>query len=71
MYKLDLKNSFINYVTKTEKKYFKYAIDYALKNNIDIVKVNRIYYYFDFENLKVKIGTKNHLTTYKMVVSSF
>ena len=65
-YELDLENSWINYATQTEKKYFKKAIDYAIKNKMDAVKVNRIEFYFDFENNSVKIGTKNNLHTYKM-----
>ena len=65
-YEIDLKNSFIDYITQTQKKYFKIALNYAIKNKIDCVKVNKIYYEFDFDNLKVKIGTKNNLYTYKL-----
>ena len=41
-YDLDLKNSYIDYITKTEKQYFYYALDYAIKNGLKSVKVNRI-----------------------------
>lgn len=57
MYILDLKNSNINYATQTEKKYFKLAIDYAIKENTKSVKVNRIKFYFDFDKMQVMIGT--------------
>lgn len=69
-YELDLKNSFIDYVTQTQRKYFKLALDYAIKHNVDIVKVNRTYYYFDFKNLKVRIavGRKDSGTTYKLKI---
>lgn len=68
MYKLDLKNSKINYATQTEKKYFKIALDYALKNNFNHVKINRINFIFDFENMNVLIGMSNFkMTKYKMI----
>lgn len=62
MYVLDLKicdDGHKEYITQTQKKYFKYALDYAIKNNISVVKVNRIIYYFDFERLEVRIATDN------------
>lgn len=65
-YSLDVENSWINYIPQTQKKYFKVALDYALKNKMDSVKVNRIEYHFDFDNMVVKIGTKNDLNTYKL-----
>ena len=69
-YELDLKDSFINYITQTQRKYFKLALDYAIKHNINDVRVNRTYYYFDFDNLKVKIavGRKDVGITYKLKV---
>lgn len=63
MFILDLKKDEYgqkDYITPTQKKYFKCALDFALKNKISSVKVNRISYYFDFDNLKVKIVTGNH-----------
>jgi len=65
-YVLDLENSWIGYVTQTQKKYFKYALDYVVKNNTEGVRVNKTYYYFDFDNNEVKIGSNNRLTTYKI-----
>lgn len=56
MYILDLKNSYINYATQTEKKYFKLALQYAIENKINSVKVNRIKFYFDFNKNQVMIG---------------
>lgn len=69
-YELDLKNSFIDYITQTQRKYFELALDYAIKHNIDIVMVNRTYFYFDFDNLKVRIavGRKDVGTTYKLKI---
>lgn len=63
MFILDLKKDEYgqqDYITPTQKRYFKYALDFALKNKINGVKVNRISYYFDFDNLKVKIVTGNY-----------
>lgn len=63
MFILDLKKDEYgqqDYITPTQKRYFKYALDFALKNKINSVKVNRISYYFDFDNLKVKIVTGNY-----------
>lgn len=59
-YELDLKNSWIDYVTQTAKKYFKIAIDYALENNYSSVRVNRTFFTFDFENSKVWISTSKN-----------
>lgn len=56
-YELDLKNSRIDYIPQTQKKYFKLALDYSLKNNTKSVKVNRIKFYFNYETLEVMIGT--------------
>lgn len=69
-YELDLKNSFIDYVTPTQRKYFKLALDYAIKHNINDVRVNRTYFYFDFDNLKVRIadGRKDSGTIYKLKI---
>lgn len=57
MYILDLENSDIKYVTQTEKKYFKLAVEYAIKNKTNSVKVNRIKFYFDFSKMQVMLGT--------------
>lgn len=57
MYILDLENSDIKYVTQTEKKYFKLAVEYAIKNKTNSVKVNRIKFYFDFDKMQVMMGT--------------
>lgn len=60
MFVLDLKKDKYghkDYITQTQKKYFDFALDFALKNNINCVKVNRISYYFNFENLEVGIIT--------------
>ena len=57
MYVLDLENSNIKYVTQTEKKYFKLAVEYAIKNKTNSVKVNRIKFYFDFDKMQVMLGT--------------
>lgn len=66
-YDLDLKNSYIDYVTQTEKQYFYYALDYAIKNNEKSVKVNRIKFYFDFDKMQVMIGTNvNNANIYKL-----
>lgn len=62
MYILNLKicdDGHKEYITQTQRKYFKYALDYAIKNNMNVVKVNRITYYFDFEKLEVRIATDN------------
>lgn len=56
-YKLDLENSRFNCITPTQKKYFDLALACALNNDVNNVKVNRIYYSFDFNNRKVLIRT--------------
>ena len=66
-YDLDLKNSYIDYITKTEKQYFYYALDYAIKNGLKSVRVNRIKFLFNFEKLEVMIGMNlDKATIYKM-----
>lgn len=66
-YELDLKNSRIDYIPYTQKKYFKLALDYSLKNNTKSVKVNRIKFYFNYETLEVAIGTSvRNAYIYKM-----
>lgn len=66
-YDLDLKNSYVDYVTKTEKQYFYYALDYAIKNGLKSVKVNRIKFLFNFEKLEVMIGINlDKAIVYKM-----
>jgi NADH dehydrogenase FAD-containing subunit len=44
------------YVTATERQYFYFALQYAIENKIDFVKVGRIKYKFDFDKLVVSIG---------------
>ncbi len=56
-YELDLENSFINYITQTQRKYFKIALKHTIENNLSGVKINRITYIFDFKNNEVFIGT--------------
>ena len=72
-YELDLKNSFIDYITQTQRKYFELALDYAIKYNVDVVRANRTYFYFDFDNLKVRIavGRKDVGTTYKLKIKEW
>ena len=66
-YELDLKNSRVDYIPQTQKKYFKLALDYSLKNNTKSVKVNRIKFYFNYETLEVAIGTSvRNAYIYKM-----
>ena len=66
-YDLDLKNSYVDYVTQTEKQYFYYALDYAIKNGLKSVKVNRIKFLFNFEKLEVMIGMNlDKAIVYKM-----
>ena len=66
-YELDLKNSRVDYIPQTQKKYFKLALDYSLKNNTKSVKVNRIKFYFNYETLEVMIGTSvRNAYIYKM-----
>lgn len=68
MYELDLKNSKIDYITQAQKRNFKYALEWCLKNNWYSCRVNRTYYNFDFEKLEVNIigiGYGNN-NTYKI-----
>ena len=54
-------------MTKTEKQYFYYALDYAIKNGLKSVKVNRIKFLFNFEKLEVMIGINvDKAIVYKM-----
>lgn len=65
MYELDLKNSKIDYIPRTQKRNFKYALDWCLENNWNSCRVNRTYYNFDFEKLEVNIigiGYGNNIT---------
>ena len=58
-YELDLKidsEGRKEYITQTQKKLFKYAVDWCLKNNWNSCKVNKTYYNFDFEKLEVNIN---------------
>ena len=57
MYKLiyDKENQ---HATTTQKKYFNIAIEYALKNDTDTVRVNKTIYKFDFSNNIVEISCK-------------
>lgn len=64
---LDLENSYIDYITATEKKYFYFALDYAIKNDLKSVKVNRVKFYFDFDKMQVMIGVSvDKAVIYKM-----
>ena len=66
-YDLDLKNSYVDYITQTEKQYFYYALDYAIKNGLKSIKVNRIKFLFNFEKLEVMIGINvDKAIVYKM-----
>lgn len=58
-YELDLRideNGKKEYITQTQKKYFKYAVEWCLQNNWNSCRVNRTYYNFDFEKMKVNIN---------------
>lgn len=57
------------YVTQTQKKYFKLALQWCLQNDWNSCRVNRIYYNFDFENLKVNIISGSSNNTYDMLQS--
>jgi hypothetical protein len=46
------------HATATQKKYFNLAIEYALKNNLDVVRVNKTIYKFNFNNSIVEISCK-------------
>lgn len=66
-YTLDLKNSKYDYITATQRKYFKLALQFALDNNFNIVKVKNITYNFNFITMEVSIKTYNdYPTTYKL-----
>ena len=69
-YELDLrigKDGRKEYITQTQRKYFKLALDWCLKNNYISCKVNKIYYCFDFDVMQVMIRTGNGYTkTYKI-----
>lgn len=67
-YELDLKTSRIDYIPQTQKKHFKAALEYCLKNNIICCMVNKTTFWFDFDNLKVKIkGSRdNYIYTYNL-----
>ena len=55
-YKLPKNNDKL-YITPTVRKYFKYALEYALQNNTNGAKVNGTIFKFDFENKKVNVWT--------------
>ena len=75
MYKLESNKK--DYITQTQRKYFKYALDYVLKmyenakngiiqkEPINACKVNRIFYIFDFENMNVSIKSNQDDMFYK------
>lgn len=66
-YELDLKNSKIDYIPQTQRKYFKKAVEYCQKNNFLGCKINRVVFIFDFEKLEVNIrSSKSYNTTYKI-----
>lgn len=50
------RNSETEYITATARKYFKPALEYAMKNKVNSVYVNNTYFEFDFENSTVRIG---------------
>jgi hypothetical protein len=51
-----LKNGDKEYITPTQKKYFKLALQWCLTNNHNSCRVNRTYYNFDFDRLEVNIN---------------
>lgn len=59
MFVLDLKkiSMVIKIILHKHKKIFWFCFRFCIKNNINCVKVNRISYYFNFENLEVGIIT--------------
>ena len=66
-YELDLrigKDGRKEYITQTQRKYFKLALDYVLNNKFGFIscKVNKIYYCFDFDVMQVMIRTENGYT---------
>ena len=75
MYKLESNKK--DYITQTQRKYFKYALDYVLKKYADAkkgiiqnapinaCKVNKIFYIFDFENKTVSIKSNQDDRFYK------
>lgn len=70
-YELDLiidKNGKKEYITQTQKRYFKYAVEQCLQNNLNSCKVNKIYYNFDFEKMGVNINSAGYVNnnTYKI-----
>ncbi len=72
-YELDLKigkDGRKEYITQTQKRNFKYALDWCLQNGWYSCRVNRTYYNFDFEKLEVNIngiGYGNN-NTYKIKI---
>ena len=44
------------YITQTQRKYFKYAVEWCLQNNWNSCRVNRTYYNFDFKKMEVNIN---------------
>lgn len=53
-YVLDLKKG--DYIPQTQKRNFKYAINWVLQNNWNSCRVNRTYYNFDFDKMEVNIN---------------
>ena len=53
-YVLDLKAG--DYIPQTQKRNFKYAIVWVLKNNWYSCKLNRTNYNFDFDKMEVNIN---------------
>jgi hypothetical protein len=49
------KNGDKQYIPQTQKKNFKYALEWCLNNNCNSCKVNRTYYSFDFDKMQVVI----------------
>ena len=53
-YVLDIKKD--EYITPTQKRNFKYAIEWCLQNNWYSCRVNKTYYNFDFNKMEVNIN---------------
>ena len=52
MYRLEnARENPCDYITPTQRRYFKLALDYCLSNNAIKCYVNRTFYEFDFENM--------------------
>lgn len=63
-----IRNGKKEYITQTQRKYFKHALNWCLENNWNSCKVNRTYYNFDFDKMEVSISSigYNNYITYKI-----